>query len=764
MRTRISCRFSIAAAALVLLPLAAFAEEQYSGSISAGANAYLGDGRRDSAKFEEYRDVPSGPVGSAELNYKNDTGYHAQASAENVAQHDQEYSLSSGKYNQYNIQLEMDNLPHRYAFDAKSLYSGVGTDDLQFNPQVRDELQHATSLNQIGTILNKAESNAEDFDLMVERSKKKASLSVDALDPVKLKVEVAQEDREGNRPIGMGFGFGNAIEIIEPRDYKTTDYKAALEYGTKEVFGSVAYAASFFQNEIGGVTWDNPFRTSDSTSPSAYTNPSGSGSSFANEGPAQGFYEQAPDNYYQSITATGVLKELPLQSRLAGTVSFGWMRQDEELAPYTTNTAIGPRTPGSASFDATSPSNLPINSADAAVNTSLYNLVLTSRPISFMDIKARYRFYERDNQTDTYEFPGYARFDSSWQDQSIHTDPIGYKKHTASLDFGFDVYEQTKLGLGYTFQQMERDHREVSTSDENALKVSLDNSTVEWLNLQTSFEHSDRSVNGNYDPTAPFDGEVPNSQLPFLRRYDEASRKRDAISLLGTVTPGEKYDFTASYTFARSDYDDSDFGLKDDTQHVISLDADYNVTQRSKIYGFYSFERHRSNQLDRQWSPNGLGDPYTVETTTASNSNWDAKITDTVHTVGAGVDISLIADKLSFKATYSLSDANGKVDLGSPLGTSRDDANAFEPANFTESDDVIIHTLNPKLVYAFSKTLTATLGYMWEKYDVSDYNKDLPKAATTTTSGAYNGGLLMDTLPYNNYEVNLGYVRVDYKF
>ena len=101
--------------------------------------------------------------------------------------------------------------------------------------------------------------------------------------------------------------------------------------------------------------------------------------------------------------------------------------------------------------------------------------------------------------------------------------------------------------------------------------------------------------------------------------------------------------------------------------------------------------------------------------------------------------------------------------MASPLG-GEEDANPFIPANYDDVDDIDHHTLNPKLILTLAESLNVTLGYLWEKYDADDYNKEGFTEVSRNASGAYNGGLYMGTLPYGDYEVNIGYVKVGYTF
>ena len=97
----------------------------------------------------------------------------------------------------------------------------------------------------------------------------------------------------GNRAYGGSFGFSNATELPEPIDYDTTGAQLAGEWNTgRPAASSFGYRYSKFENNISTLIWDNPFRITDATDPTAYTAP-GAGSI---NGSASGFADLAASN------------------------------------------------------------------------------------------------------------------------------------------------------------------------------------------------------------------------------------------------------------------------------------------------------------------------------------------------------------------------------------------------------------------------------------------------------------------------------------
>lgn len=767
MRRLIKHSLILLTAGFLLLPTYSFAEEDATISGEGSVIVRTVEGERESSKFEEYREIPDGLSGEAELRYKRKEGYFLEFRAKDIAEDDQYFNLKAGNYGKYRVELGYDKLPHRFAYDAKTLYAGVGSGTLVLSDAMQTNLQSSTSSTDLANRIKDFFTGASERDLELFRKTGRGNVDVMALDPFNLRFEFSREERDGTRPFTGAFGFGNAIELPEPIDYATTQLKVIASYIKKPLYLNATYYLSKFDNKIDTLTWDNPYRVTDSTTTTAYSQ------TYA-AGPSKGLIDLYPDNIYHNLSFSGSLMELPLKSRLSVNTSWGWMKQDDELVPYTTNTAIIPGAANSPPFDASNPANLPIRNVDAKVNTYLYNLLLTSKPLNFLNVKARYRYYERKNKTDEIDFPGYVRMDAVWEPEAEKNEPISYKKNTAGIDLGFNLLKATTLTLGYTYDEMKRSEvREVSKLQDDIYMVSLDTKPLTWLDFRISYEHSKRD--GDYNVFAPFEGKTGTDttstaddppQLPWLRKYDEANRKRDRIQLIGTFYPIDPLTITPQAIFGKDDFKDSPFGLNEDKHQIYSLDVDYAFTDRLNLYAFFAHERYKNKQKARQWNPSttpGSPDPWNVTTTLDSPSNWDAENEDKTNTFGAGLNFVIMPKRLNFDLSYSYSKINGKIDLSSVVGTTTNDLNAFIPVNFTEVDDTILQTLNAKLKYHFKKYFSITLGYMWEKFDIKDFNNTGFSYIPTTVTGAYNGALLMGTLP-KDYDAHVIYVKLTFKF
>jgi MtrB/PioB family decaheme-associated outer membrane protein len=421
------------------------------------------------------------------------------------------------------------------------------------------------------------------------------------------------------------------------------------------------------------------------------------------------------------------------------------MIQDDDLVPYTTNTAL--TTPSGA--DASDSNSLPEKNADAEVNTSLYHVLLTSRPLQFMHVRGKFRYFDYDNNTDQINFEGFVPADDFFVTPdvpgatSIVNLPTSYKKTTAGGVLGFDMFKKTRLNLRYTYEQTKRTNREVDRQDDHIFGGSVDTNLLSWLDLRASYERTDRDID-DYDFDAYLKSGQDVGQLQGLRKYDEADKTRDRLQFQATAYPLETLVLSTSFTYGEDDFDDSPYGLLEDKHYIFTFETDYTVSDRLNLHAFYSYEYYKNRQKD-------FGE---VPSTPTVDADWFSRSKDIVNTVGAGVQAVLIPEKLDLDISYSFSDVDGKIDFFTP---------AVDTDDFDTVDETRLHILESKLNYRAWKPCLFTLGYVYEKFDYDDYNKDGFTNVPTDSGGNSNGAYLMGTLP-EDYDIHVLYLRVAYTF
>lgn len=732
-------------------------------SITASLAALGIDGERESAKFQEFRNVRSGAVAGVEAHVR-----HGHQLLNLVGRHlgldDQDLAIDGGRAGKYLLAFGYDETPHNFSFNARSLYAGIGTGELTVSDRIQTELQRSTSSQEAAERIRAFhEESAQSVDLALRRQKVGLDFTLVETYPLVIRASASNESRDGERPWSASFGFGNFVEIPWPVKYDTREVRVTAEYAKPEsrLYANGTYRLSLFDNHIGALRFDNPYRVTDSSVESVAANVAA--------GPSTGLIDLYPSNDYHEATVTSVLSRLPRRTSLSGLFSFGFLRQNDPLVPFSTNTSIVRGGPGNPPFTATDPASLPRATAETAMNTTLAQVRLTAQPANRLRLVGQYRFYNLANNETPFTIPAFVREDADVRRPATPGGTyapvlLAYNRHTASAEGSLNLTGDTRLAVAYTFERMNRAFREVAWMNDNRVKVSLDTRAASWLDLKASYERSVRDTSEyifnqfNIVQGNPLD----RPALPFLRKFDEAGRNRDEAQVIATTQVTGALSFSGMALYGRDDFSKSPFGLLEDTHRVYSTDASYMLTERLSLYGSYSFERYNSWQRARQFAGDTGPNPPTGETGIESASNWDARPRDDIHTAGLGFEAYLVPERLRFNVAYSYSRTDGLMAYTSPVGSP--DLNAFEPAPFTDVDDVEFHSVNPELEYRIGERLALTAAYLFEKYTISDFNYPGFTFTPRDLAGRTNAGLLMGGFLFPPFDVNVFYLRVKLGF
>ena len=706
----------------------------------------------DSSKFREYRELPNGPF-LPFLRLFGDQKVRYDVIVENGFEDDARYRLFAD-IGRVRVSGDYNLIPHRFGNDGHTLLHETSRgvlvidDTIQRANQTALEAQFAANRTAInfGFLSNLvapqlAAANEVDVALLRRRGTVEVGLTPDQ--PFDVKVSYFQEHRSGDRQAGTSFGFSNVVESLEPIEYRTEDWGLSAEFA--QPWGLIRGAAHYntFDNEVDSLLFDNPFRVTDSTDANAYQAP---GSASVN-GPTRGRVDLSPDN--EAVTGSlGVMFKIPVWSaRVTADASTARWTQNRKFLPYTTNTAI------TSPFRADDPANLPQSSLDGEIDVSTLSLYFTSRPTRALGLTARYRIYDFSNETTRVEFPGYVRFDSVWEDIPRISVPYSYKRTQADAIVSYDVGPATVEG-GYRYVGFDRTFRETAETEENVLTAALSLRAFGWAVLRAGFETGERdrddydSLHGEH---ASYLEPGPGTNLPALRRFDQAKREVERVTGLLQVTPGSgNLTISLSYLYANEDYGEEDvvdasgllYGLIETNYDSFTAEADYSPSDRWSVFGFYTREDYDNFQRGRQSGATPSTDP---------RNDWTSNERNEVSSFGGGANVALLPEKLELRLFGRYQDLEGRNDLASPPGGTPDVA--FSIPNF---DDTRIWTARADLEYRFSGPWSVTAGGWLERYETDD--------SATTGLGNYVPGSFFIAANDGSYKGKVGYVRMSYRW
>ena len=731
-------RFLCTAAALALLaPAAVLAQGdgriQTSGGFTAGVQQ--DEVSNNSSKFNEYRDIRDGFY-LYDLNFEaldTETGLYLDFNGKNLIRDDQTIDFGLGKFGFWKLDVNRNETPHNLSNKAMTPFNnqgdgylavpalvgldeaaGVGTPTLvPTTPQmaVNDELVRDYLLTD--GVLHRV-------DIGTQRDKTSASLTISPLEFLKLRLIYTDERKDGNKisygPIGDRPPRTLNVQLAEPIDYVTRELRAEADLDFDRFQARLAYQLSDFDNEIETLSWDNIFFTPNQGD-HTLTALESDGTTRRRVA-AVGQRALAPDNRYHNVSGTfGV--DLPLASRLAATAAYGWMKQDEKLLPYSTmgfvETSLTNNPDQLAWNDL---GRLTRRSADAEIRTKLFNVDYTINPLDRLNLRAFFRLYDLDNETDSDQW----RYVT--QDTVSSTGGVGYRNFRSNLPYAYEkqnygldasyrlAFWRSTLGLGYEREEFDRDFREADT-DEDIFRASLSARPTDRVNFRVKYLYGDREGKG-YDSRvtdqsywytfaqSPATGDRDNPAFAFanhpdLRKFDVSDRERHQVDSSVTVTPVQALDLTASYSYRKDDFDsdvkstqpllnfpvdavhtitDEDrnrstvgqqLGLLEEKRQNYGLDAHYAVGERWSFSAFANREEIESDIRGMVFNENRRENPSAIAADISNLGAWDDSrylynltMEDTTNTFGAGAGFEIIPGKVKLSTDYTYS--RGKVE------------------------------------------------------------------------------------------------------
>ena len=659
-----------------------------SGSVEVGFRQ-LG-GNRDSSKFEEYRDIPSGVFVryfrfSADDLFRKNFFIHFQT--RESLEKDQTYLLDLGVPGKYQFEFRWDQTPHLFTTSAQSLFLQSSPGVFTIADPVQAILQAAaTSVPRTTTTVVPALFASEQpFGVSLRRDTGSVKFVYMPTPDWDVRFQYARERQTGARPFGTTTNaFTNVIELPEPIDYRTHLLQAGTEYSNKQGGFQASYTGSFFQNQVDELVWDNPFRVTDGVNNSS-----------------RGRLDLYPDNSAHSLNFAGAFN-INDSTRFMASVVPGWMRQNDPFLPFTINTAI------------TGAPSLPATSLDGKKQTLAMNYTVTSSAIPSLGLTARLRSYDYNNNTRSLIFDAYVRTDGSLQATPRRSLPYQYDRLNFDLSTSWELPKGSSLKLLYEWERFDREHRDIERSNEHTVGFTFDTSPNNWFLFRASYKYSNR-VPEEYEPNEesfPL-GDPGLGQFHELRKFDQAARRRHRAETLLQITPADALVFSAFYGTTQNDYKDSEYGLLKDLNYNFGFDLTYSPRPEFSIFAEYTRERDKYSQLSRQRSA----------TNDNPNNDWASDSRDLIDTWGAGINASLLENRLIFDGFYGLSVAKGLI-LTQAEGDPTLAGFVVTTATNYPTTGNRFHQAYATLKIPLAHQLTPKFEYRYERYGRADFQID----------------------------------------
>ncbi|MGA3281311.1 MAG: MtrB/PioB family decaheme-associated outer membrane protein [Smithella sp.] len=681
----------------------AFADDQenkFSGEISTQGTLVNVNGNK--AKFNEYGDTENGGVyGDVKIKYDDDK-YYVDFYSRNMFYDTQSYDLEGGKWGDFKFNVNYSEIPHNFTYDAQTLYSGAGTANLTYPTQ-------PPSTNT---------STWNKFDYSTERKDYSAGFKIDVLKPFFLDFSAAVDERTGIYPIGAAGTSpgGISLELPAPIDYKTNSINLLAGYVRKPLFISLGYFYSNFTDSNTSFNFRNPATNNTASVTDTYSMP--------------------PDNQFYKINLKGALSNLPLNSKFNVDLATADARSDAVLR----NSYVGDVAGGLTNIGLGTPF------FNGEVITNNIATSVTSKPLSFLDVKLFLKYDEHENKSNVITIT-----DATQTPATFTNDLFNYRRVKYGTELGFQLPANFNFLGAYTYSTISRERDDIPNDRDNLFSAELRWKGFDFLTARVGYERLDRR--------ADFQLTDPTDINTFIRCFDAASKSGNTYKAYLDLFPADNFSISLGYKHRDTNYPDTILGLTGDRDDEFLIDVDYLINKRIRLFGSFDYEYARQEQFQRQTV--SAVNPSLPPTST--DFNWMAAQKSENYSYMAGSEIFIIPEKLTLLLQYSYLLADGWVDytylLGAnPLPAGRTQDNIDLP----DWDAYRLSSFCIKLSYTVTKAISVAAGYVYERYDYNDAQYDgyqyVP--ATTGTNGAYLTGA------YNNpsYESNVGFVTLTYRF
>ncbi len=295
-----------------------------------------------------------------------------------------------------------------------------------------------------------------------------------------------QTDQSGLKPLNMINLVSGTASALLPNliDQTTNQYNLALSYTGEQFFMNAAYYGSFYKNHVSGMTFDNFFAPGTLATQSS-----------------------APSNEFNQFTLKGGYN-FSKTTKLVMGASYARNTQNDAFMNDPTLLPVG----------------LPTSSLNGLVESTAFNIKLTSKPVKDIYFNAGYKYNDRDNKTpiNTYMFydageakTGTSAFNSALglpagtlgSNINIYNNrPYSKKVNQFNADTGWQFMPGQALKGEYEYQQIDRtcgswyNCADAPKTTQNTLKAAWDGTLAESLSGRLSYTYSQRRV--DYDENA----------------------------------------------------------------------------------------------------------------------------------------------------------------------------------------------------------------------------------------------------------------------
>lgn len=637
-------------------------------SVSVGVGSWSNN-RPQQGIFDGMRD--NGGYGrlDAEIIKRDDsTGTWLRFDARNLGTATPELGLNYERQGDFKAGISYDEITRDNPYTIMTALQGIGT------TRLRTSLTASPALGEV--------------TLGTKREKLGLDLVKHLFPGLELSVNLKEEKKTGTRQWGRG---GAAEFSVEPINAKTQQVEMVLSHVGQHSQVSGGYYGSWYKNAYSSVD------TALTSGANAY------------------LLTLPLDNQAHQLFFNGGY-DFTKSTRGTLKVEYGRATQNETLA-----------TAGTALALASAPTSL-----NGRIDTTLYQLGLTSRPSRDLSIAANLRYRNEVDKT-----PIALYVSTGAGPTVVHNTPYDIKSVTGKVEgtyrlpsnlsivAGVDLNKQNRtvpVGTIRAGLDVERYVPFRSNLDETTYRLQLRRSLSDSFNGSVTYLHSKRTGSA-YSATDSFTSDLVNPT-------HIADRKRDKWRFTADWTPADNLTVQANYQTAKDDYTNArPYGLIDGKANLFSIDTTYAIGEKAKITAWYSHDDTRANQASGRFA----------QTTEILEANRVSHLKDIGDAIGIGVR-SNATSKLSLGGDLQWTQTRAQYPTDIALTGVGTLLTAY-PATTRALPDIKNQIVTVKLFgeYAIDKSSALRVDFIHERWTTDDWTWQIVGGAPfifgTTTDG-----------------------------
>ena len=750
---------------------------RYRGTFGIGYISISGD--EDNAAWRRFSNYEDGVIVGANLRFEKPAdGHYADVRASFINQDSYYLRTVFGQAGKYRVQAFARAQSNVTSGNARSIWDGVGSRNLT----LKQGLTPAASTHAQVAAVSAA---SPEETLRVVRDKQGVGLSYYLNPRWTFFGNASHESREGARPFGGPFffsSFGGIYEIPRPIDDSTINFNGGARFTGKKWRMNFSYTGSFFRNGFSSYDYQVPFRVFSPFSNATTPIPGGS---FAYE----------PENDYHNLKASFTRKLDKYNGEFSLALSGSRSRQNDALLPHTNcQGVLGIPLPGGRinCADWNTSAGLSRPNADLTINSQLVDARLVMQPSSKFTWRITAR-HQRDDYSGSYN--SYNPLTGQWgyiaengaQGSAILGEmgiwDTGVSNHVLTRVRNLPLDKQTQqfvvggewqlsrknsFGASYTYDRVERTHREVATSRDNSVKLTWSNRALDWMTFRANYTWTRRSGSEyNEDPyDFTFSSSLPGYVAPAvgtaahtvaqLRKYDVGGLTRNKLYLQAMFTLPHDMTISAQVRGERNDYD-AELGRTGWNTYGTSLQWDWQPSDATVASAWYGYDRADLDIANVNDSGAMTSDPNLGGVNYPDANRW--WMTDKQRNHYAGANLSQRIGRATLTADWNYISSRGDTGyryasptaLSVPADAVPGLAGAF-PTMRWRTD-----TLTVGVNFPINDRLNLRLFDTWQKGRLSDWHYS-----------GFGNGQVVGTMVYTdggpeNYSVNMIGVMMEIK-